>query len=50
MKREKNLKQQHRAFLLQVQIANAIAYASVVMWMAAAKQEREGDENRGREG
>lgn len=40
--REKNV--------LQVQIANAIAYAPVVMRMAAAKREREGGEHRWREG
>lgn len=49
MKRRKNVKEtpkKYRAFLLLVQIANAIAYAPVVMWMATAKREREGGERR----
>lgn len=43
MKRKKMVKK-------QVQIANAIAYAPVVMWIATAKQEREGVAHRWREG
>lgn len=49
-KKKKKKPKEQRAFLLQVQIANAVAYAPVVMWMAAAKQEREGGERRWREG
>lgn len=39
---------QNRAFLLQVQNANAIAQASVVMWMVAVKHGRELNTDGGR--
>lgn len=44
------IKKTAQSFLLQIQVAKAIAYAPVVMWMSAAKQQREGGEHGWREG
>lgn len=47
---EKNIKKTAQSYLPLIQVANTIAYAPVVMWMSAAKQQREGGEHGWREG